>query len=125
MDGSDRQTLHNTSLTWPNALTLDIQTQVLYWADANLDRIESSNTDGTNRQLLTTTGIFHPFAMTSFDGAVYWTDWQLDAILVWKLDNVTILFDELPTEPMGIQVLSPDRQPPGNVLVFSTWFLLL
>ena len=36
MDGSDRSVIHNTSLVWPNAITLDIATQTLYWADAML-----------------------------------------------------------------------------------------
>lgn len=114
MDGNDRTVLHNTSLIWPNALTLDISTQTLYWSDASLDKIESSNTDGTDRRVLTTAGIFHPFAITAFEGTLYWTDWQLDAILVRRLENVTILFSELTTEPMGLQVFSEDRQPPSK-----------
>ncbi len=115
MDGNSRIALHKSSLVWPNALTLDAEKQILFWADASLDKIESSHVDGTNRQVLTTTGIFHPFAITSFKGSLYWTDWQVDAILSWESENVSILFSELTTEPMGIQVVTKERQLPGKV----------
>ena len=64
MDGANRTILHNTRLMLPNALTLDISTQTLYWADARLDVVEKSNVDGTNRQLVIQEGISHPFHIT-------------------------------------------------------------
>ena len=117
MDGNKRKVLHNTDLVWPNALTLDIDMQILYWADASLDKIESSNADGLNRKLLTTVGIFHPFAMTSFKGNLYWTDWRLRAILASSdgQQNITILLSGLELQPLAIQVVSEDRQPIGKI----------
>ena len=116
MDGAARSILHNTSLTWPNALTLDYDSQVLYWADASLDKIESSNVDGSNRQIVTVRGLFHPFGITVFQDTLYWSDWRLDAILLRRLgdsQNTTIIFSGLETEPMAIVVVSAQRQPPG------------
>lgn len=75
MDGANRTVLHNTRLRWPNALTLDIFTQTLYWADASFDKVESSNADGTNRQLLIQTGIFHPFSIAVTNNEIYFSDW--------------------------------------------------
>ena len=59
IDGSNIQVIHNTNLVCPNALTKDYVSQTLYWADANLGKIERSRVDGRNRILLTCTGIGH------------------------------------------------------------------
>ena len=116
MDGMGRVVLHSTGLVWPNALTIDYGTQLLYWADASLDRIESSNTDGTNRRIITRSGIFHPFSMTAFKDILYWTDWRVDSVysLDVNADNVTIVLSGLDPDPMGIQVVSHERQSSGT-----------
>jgi len=41
MDGSVRMTVISTRLAWPNALTVDYDTNKLWWGDAHLDYIES------------------------------------------------------------------------------------
>ena len=119
MDGTNRRVLHNTSLGWPNGLTLDYPAQVLYWVDALLDRIESSNTDGSNRRLLSTTAIVHPFGITIYRGKLYWTDWQLNAILTAptsQLTGVTAVFQNLTFDPMQIHFVSEERQPLGLLI---------
>ena len=116
MDGTSREVLHNTSLIWPNALTLDYDTQTLYWMDASLDKFESSNADGSNRRLLSTTHIYHPFGITFYQNTVYWTDWQLNAILTTPVSHptqVSVVMRYLVHHPMGISVVSIDRQPTG------------
>jgi len=80
MDGTNRTVIHNTSLVWPNALTLDIPNQNLYWADASLDKIEKSGVDGTNRMLLARSGVVHPFGMVLGGNILYFTDWSDDTI---------------------------------------------
>lgn len=114
MDGTSRKTLHNTSLVWPNAITVDYDTQTLYWADANLNKIETSGVDGSNRKVVTTAFIFHPFDITFYNGILYWTDWLTDSILRTQInspDNVDQLFLALDTEPMGLHVVTRERQP--------------
>ena len=116
MDGnnSTRKALHSTNLAWPNALTIDYTTQTLYWADAQLNKIESSNVDGSNRALLTTNLILHPFGITYHNGYLYWSDWQTDQITMTHVsapDNVTVLVSTLETEPMGLEVVATSRQP--------------
>ena len=118
MDGnvSSRAVLHDTDLRWPNALTLDIETQILYWADAYMDRIESSTVDGSNRLLLTTSGVSHPFALTHYGEKLYWTDWTNGIRSVNKdgsqsdslLDSTSVC-----GEPFGIQAVSGEKQPEG------------
>ena len=81
MDGQAKQVLHNTQLVYPNCLTLDYQNQVLYWIDASLDKIESSNVDGTNRTLIANfASNYHPFSMSYFNNVLYWSDWGTDMI---------------------------------------------
>ncbi len=54
-----------------------MQSQTLYWLDANLDKVESAGYDGSNRQLLLSSGVLHPFSITFHENALYWTDWQV------------------------------------------------
>lgn len=121
MDGLARRVIHNTGLGWPNALTLDYETQVLYWADANLDRIESSQADGTNRVLITQRFIIHPFSITVSDGNLYWTDWAFDSVLsapISSPDSTRLVVGRLDTEPMNIHVIARTRQPTGTWMSF-------
>ena len=116
MDGSDRTVLHDTELVWPNGLTLDYEAQILYWADAFWDKIESSGVDGTNRRLITQQNVFHPFAITVHENTLYWTDWETNSVLARELgpsENTITLYNGLSQDPMGIQVITADRQPQG------------
>ena len=47
LDGSQRRTIVNTNLTFPNGLALDYERNLLYWVDAGDDSsIEYANFDG-------------------------------------------------------------------------------
>ena len=118
MDGTLRQTIVTTGLVWPNGLTIDFDSQKLYWVDASLHKIETANTDGTNRVLLTTNSIFHPFSITFYGGVLYWSDWSVNNILQMSTeapDNVTtLLATQLLRDPMGVHMVTESRQPPGT-----------
>ena len=116
MDGKNRTVLHNTALIWPNALTLDYENQVLYWADAFLDKIESSNVDGSNRILLSTVGIDHPYGIAFFSNMLYFTDWRGPSVQAININggNATTIFGGvLCTQLFGIVVVSEHKQPVG------------
>ena len=121
MDGSDRTVLHNTSLVWPNGITLDIPSQTIYWIDASLDTIEFSYTDGTGRTLLERRSdeIFHPFSITLADDFLFWVDWVEQTIFTTHRDrpddNIVRLnlFSSLLYPPHGIEAVTPERQPEG------------
>ena len=121
MDGSDREILHDTDLTGPNGLTIDIPNQRIYWIDAGRDTIEFSNTDGSQRTLLERRDdeIFHPFSITLADEFLFWTDWVQLAIYTTHKDlpndNVVELdlYTQLINQPHGIEAVTPDRQPEG------------
>uniref|UniRef100_A0A672KQ36 Low-density lipoprotein receptor-related protein 2-like n=1 Tax=Sinocyclocheilus grahami TaxID=75366 RepID=A0A672KQ36_SINGR len=88
-DGSHAQSIVNTTLGWPNGLSIDWSAMRLYWVDAFFDKIEHSNFDGQNRLSLDRiTQISHPFGLTVFGGYVYFTDWRLGGIVrVRKTDG--------------------------------------
>ena len=125
MDGSNRSVIHNTNLIWPNALTLDYASQVLYWADASLDQIESSNVDGSNRRVIASTGVNHPFGITLFEDKLYFSDWIGDIRSTNKSgeSSVQMLYHQTYCgsrwRPNGIQVFSEQRQLPGSSWMYN------
>lgn len=118
MDGTNRTVIHNTSLVWPNALTIDIPTQTLYWADASLDKIEKSNIDGRNRIVLAQVGVVHPFGIVFENGTLYFSDWSDNTIRYLSASggavstlHATSSFSS--STVFGIQVVDPLRQIVG------------
>lgn len=115
MDGTGRTVLHTDNLVWPNALTIDYATQILYWMDGSLDRLESSKTDGSERTLLSTLQIYHPFSITFYQGDLYWSDWQLDAILMTSLSDLSkvTVVGNFSQDPMGVVSVCTGKQANG------------
>ncbi|XP_068936741.1 low-density lipoprotein receptor-related protein 2 isoform X2 [Petaurus breviceps papuanus] len=112
LGGNFRIHIVNTSLVWPNGLTLDYDEDWLYWADANLQKIERSSLTGANREVIISTAI-HPFAMTVYDQHIYWTDWNTRTIYrANKYDGSEqiVMIMNLPLRPMDIHVLVKNRQ---------------
>lgn len=79
LDGSSRKIIVGTSIGWPNGLAIDFEQNRLYWADAQLDRIEAVDFDGQNR-LVVVKQVLHPYGVAVHGPYVYWTDWQNKAI---------------------------------------------
>lgn len=79
LDGSNRVAIVTSELGWPNGLAIDYEGQRLYWADAQLDRIETSDLSGRFRVQLVQ-GATHPFGLTQLGGFLYWTDWRSKSI---------------------------------------------
>ena len=116
MDGTARMVLHDTNISSPVGMTLDYDTQTLYWIDSWLRTLESSGVDGSNRVLLTELPRFsRPWDVTFFEDTLYWTDQRLNAIYSSSVDSpgnfsiVTQFF----TDPFGIKVISERRQMEG------------
>jgi len=84
MDGSNFTQLltHENDIAWPNALTIDYFTERIYWADAHLDYIASVDLEGRHKHIvLSGDKVPHVFALTLFDDELFWTDWNLKAII--------------------------------------------
>uniref|UniRef100_A0A672PIR8 Low-density lipoprotein receptor-related protein 4-like n=1 Tax=Sinocyclocheilus grahami TaxID=75366 RepID=A0A672PIR8_SINGR len=87
----------------------------IFWVDAHLDRIESSDLNGKLRQILISP-VSHPFALTQQDRWIYWTDWQTKSIQ--RIDKHTGRSKETVLANveglMDIIVVSPQRQTGTN-----------
>lgn len=119
MDGRNRTVIHDTDLVWPNGLTLDHSQQVLYWTDAYYSRIESSRVDGSNRRIVSSQRIYHPFGISVYRNKLYFTDFfsGVNTIpLVNGVGSVSTIVeaDSLCENINGIEVISIERQPAGT-----------
>lgn len=56
MDGSNRRTIIDSDLIWPNGLAIDFAKKRLYWTDGGKNRIEHSDLEGRNRVVLIANG---------------------------------------------------------------------
>ena len=113
MDGTSRTVLHSTGLSRTYGITLDYVTQTLYWIDYDTDTIESSTTDGSNRQLLTQISNPCPHDLTIFDQKLYWTDLCYHAIYstVVNQPNGGNRILSTGNDAYRIHVVTQDRQP--------------
>ena len=95
LDGSQRVTLVDTSVAWPNGITIDYHKKKIYWADAKLDKIEVMNLDGSNRRLVLDDKLPHVFGFTVLGDRLFWTDWQRKTIETFNKetdrDRLTIM----------------------------------
>ena len=133
MDGQEQTTIHDfTTVQWPNGLALDYINEVLYWIDAKYDHVGSSNLDGSNKRIITSISNSHPYFMSYFRNVLYWSTWGKGDTTVRSLRvigrggvdgvasgtelvvNVTSTFN-----PTGVQVISRERQPLGEVMCVS------
>ena len=58
----------NVLLGWPNGLSIDYDSDRLYWCDALLDHVQHANLDGTDVKTITSRNIKHPFSLVIFRG---------------------------------------------------------
>lgn len=115
MDGNSRMILHNTTLRDTYGITMDFDNQVLYWADFTLNKIESSNADGSNRRTLTTS-VRDPYSISYYIGQLYWGDNSYNRILTGPVtlsNGGTFIGGYVSYDPHGIHVVSKETQPEG------------
>lgn len=74
-----RKAIISKKLHWPNGLTIDRPESRLYWNDAKLGNIESSDLEGKDRRLIVS-NLPHPYGLVVVGNHVYWTDWQTKAL---------------------------------------------
>lgn len=58
----------NVTLGWPNGLSVDFETDRLYWCDALLDHVQHSNLDGSDVRTVSSRLIRHPFSIVIHKG---------------------------------------------------------
>ncbi|XP_065677221.1 low-density lipoprotein receptor-related protein 2 isoform X2 [Hydra vulgaris] len=81
--GTNRVTLVSNDIVWPNDITIDYNTNVLYWVDAYLDVLSAVDINGGNRKKilqLKYKPFPHPFSLVYFNNKIYVSDWTDDSI---------------------------------------------
>ena len=106
MNGKRRVVLVNSSLAWPNGLTLDQGNNRLYWVDAHYHKLEYLDLNNNNRVTLITSQnvLRHPFGLTLVGDFLFWTDWYPGAVVCADKEtgsNVTTFIAGL-GQPMDI-----------------------
>ena len=128
MDGTLKTILHDTDLTAPYGLTIDYDTQTIYWTDYTRNRIERSNADGTSRAVVTTSLVRDPYSITFYNGRLYWTDLNYNRILTAPVNSRSTTYLTSATNDMyGITVITEERQPLGNrtlMMIHKTYTLI-
>jgi hypothetical protein len=89
----------------------------VYWIDAKLNLIGSSDLDGANSRVIlySPEKLKHPFSITLFEDWMYWTDWDRNAVFkANKFDGSNsdaVTAKDLKQIPMAVHVYHPYRQP--------------
>jgi nidogen (entactin) len=74
-DGTGRAVfLQGESVSLPNSLTIDYETEQLCYADAGTKKIECVDIDSKIKQTIAT-NCTYPFGITVTDKHIYWSDW--------------------------------------------------
>lgn len=75
-DHATRQILVSERIFWPNGLTIDYDAELIYWVDGKLLFIDCMDYSGNNRRTIIKDGLEYPYAITTFQNKLYWTDWK-------------------------------------------------
>lgn len=75
-DNKTRKVLITDDIFWPNGLTLDYETDTVYWLDGKLLFLASMDYEGRNRHKFAEKDVKYPYAITLFQNKLYYTDWS-------------------------------------------------
>ncbi|XP_074652666.1 sortilin-related receptor-like isoform X2 [Tubulanus polymorphus] len=75
--------IDKANVHWPNGITVDDQTERIFWTDGYLKRIGSATINGRDIRFIAQGRwlIPHPYAITVFKDRVYWSDWTKRSIM--------------------------------------------
>ncbi|GFO20808.1 LOW QUALITY PROTEIN: low-density lipoprotein receptor-related protein 1 [Plakobranchus ocellatus] len=116
MDGTGLMHIVNENIVWPNALTIDYVTEKLFWGDSHLDYIAMADLNGENVRVIIgdKKETPHVFAITTFEGFLYWTDWERSSVMFSSKFSGTNITKKagMVHRPMDIHIVHPLRQLP-------------
>lgn len=76
MDGTSKIYIATTEIGWPNGLTIDFTSNKLYWTDGRRNRIESSDLNGGNRQVVAADSDAHLMSIVNHGQYLFYTAWN-------------------------------------------------
>jgi len=73
MDGYERASILSENIGCPNALTIDVKEERIYWTDVKMNSVESAKIDGGSRRLVLRDRP-EPYGVALYGDAIYWSD---------------------------------------------------
>uniref|UniRef100_A0A8D0GJV1 Low density lipoprotein receptor n=1 Tax=Sphenodon punctatus TaxID=8508 RepID=A0A8D0GJV1_SPHPU len=118
LNGVDNFPFVKEGIEWPIGITIDLESQRLYWVDSKHHSLSSIDVNGGNRKtiLVDEEKLVHPFAIATFEDRVFWTDIVNEAIFsANRLTGTDILsVVENLASPVDIVLYHNLRQPKGE-----------
>lgn len=111
MAGDQKTPIINSSLTQPSGLAIDYVDKKLYWSDASKEKIERSDMDGSNRQVIISATIY-PFSIAIYGNHIYWTDLQLHGLYRAEKhtgSNMIEIVKRLDESPRDLHIFTPQK----------------
>ena len=121
MDGSGKVTIHQTNMKQPYGITIDVDNQVMYWTDLELQRVEMSDIDGSNRRVIVSSGVERPYSLSLHGDTLYISDWNRHILSTNKTGGQAVhtVSDTFCTylSTFGVQVIAEENQLQGETIV--------
>ncbi|VVC89823.1 unnamed protein product, partial [Leptidea sinapis] len=111
-DPSSRKVIVKDNIFWPNGITIDYNSNVIYWVDSKLQFVDVIDFEGNNRKRIIKSGLNYPYALTFYDNKLYWTDWKTWALYTWDISTNGPINELIKTDsvPVDIKVFDSGRQ---------------
>ncbi|XP_068628110.1 low-density lipoprotein receptor-related protein 6 [Battus philenor] len=106
MDGDpqSRKVIVKDNIFWPNGITIDYDKNIIYWADAKLQFVDTIDFNGQNRKRIVKGGLEYPYALTFFNDKLYWTDWKTWTIYTWDISTNGPIMEVIKSDPVPVDV---------------------
>ena len=126
MDGQDMQVLlsntTNPRVEWPNGLSIDFDTEKLYWVDSSMDVLGRSDLNGDNAEVLRditfNNANIYAYSLEFFGGRLIWGEWFRDHVFSLIVGSIGAgpveSLVRFSSDPCAIRVVDETRQPLGE-----------
>jgi len=120
LDGNGRVTIIKDDIDMPRGIAVDQLTDRLFWIDDKVGiffAVESSNLDGSDRQLVVKDKHHEPIQLAITEDSIYWTDRADKA--VWSYPKPSYI--NLPTTNLNATQSPDDTQPQPAIKKLASW----
>lgn len=114
MDGTERKVLVKIANGWPESVTVDYETSLVYWSDKIHNSITSMTIDGKNKTVYPVKS--RPLYMTISMDQIFWSNTTSIYTILKSNQNksvTTVTSFGNNIQPLDLKVFSSHRQPPG------------